>query len=117
MYADQVAIDFPELTMVLTHTGWPWIDEWMSMLWRHPNVYGNIGAYMPSSLHPEQVRFMDSVRGQNKVLWATNGFGLTRCKKEFLELPISDKTKKKVLRDNALRVFKLDTGNSDEGGP
>lgn len=107
MYADEVAIDFPELTLVLPHTGWPWIDEWMSMLWRHPNVYGNIGAYFPSALDPAQVRFMDSVRGQDKVLWATNGFGLTRCKQEFLELPISDKTKKKVLRDNALKVFKL----------
>jgi len=50
---------------------------------------------------------MDSVRGQDKVLWATNGFGMTRCKKEFLELPVKDETKRKVLRENALKVFKL----------
>lgn len=106
MYADEVAMDFPELTLVLTHTGWPWVDEWISMLWRHPNVYGNIGAYYPKDLDPAQVRFMDG-RGRDKVLWATNGFGLTRCKKEFLELPISDETKKKVLRENAIKVFKL----------
>ena len=92
--------------MILTHTGWPWIDEWMSMVWKHPNVYGNIGAYFPSALDPALVRFMDT-RGQDKVLWATNGFGMTRCKKEFLELPIRDETKKKVLRENALKVFKL----------
>jgi len=107
MYADEVAIDFPNLTLVLTHTGWPWIDEWMSMLWRHPNVYGNIGAYMPSALDASLVRFMDSSRGRDKVMWATNGFGLTRCKQEFLELPIKDETKIKVLRENALKVFKL----------
>ena len=107
MYADEVALDFPQLTMVLTHTGWPWIDEWMSMVWKHPNVYGNIGAYFPSALETSLVRFMDSVRGQDKVLWATNGFGLTRCKKEFLELPIKDETKRKVLRENALKVFNL----------
>jgi len=106
MYADEVALDFPQLTMVLTHTGWPWIDEWMSMVWKHPNVYGNIGAYYPSSLDPSLVRFMDT-RGQNKVMWATNALGFGRCKKEFLELPIRDEANKKVLRENALKVFKL----------
>jgi predicted TIM-barrel fold metal-dependent hydrolase len=106
MYADEVALDFPELRLVLTHTGWPWVDEWISMLWRHPNVYGNIGAYYPRDLDPGQVRFMDG-RGRGKVLWATNGFGFTRCKKEFLELPISDDTQRKVLRENAMKVFKL----------
>lgn len=107
MYADEVAMDFPESTLVLTHTGWPWIDEWMSMIWRHPNVYGNIGAYYPSALDPSLIRFMDSSRGRDKIFWATNGYGLTRCKKEFLELSISNETKRKVLRDNAIIAFKL----------
>ncbi len=107
MYADEVAMDFPDLTIVLTHTGFPWIHEWISMIWRHNNVYGNIGAYYPSDLDPAIVKFMDG-RGRNKIMWATNGFGLTRCKKEFLELPISDDSKRKVLRDNALKVFKLE---------
>ena len=106
MYADEVALDFPDLTLVLTHTGWPWIDEWVSMVWKYPNVYGNIGAYYPSALDPTLVRFMDG-RGRDKVLWATNGLGLTRCKKEFLELPIRDENKRKILRENAIKVFKL----------
>jgi hypothetical protein len=107
MYADEIAMNFPHLTLVLTHTGWPWVTEWISMVWRHPNVYGNIGAYMPSSLDPALVRFMDGP-GREKVFWATNGLGFTRCKKEVLELPIRDATKKAVLRDNAMRVFKLE---------
>jgi predicted TIM-barrel fold metal-dependent hydrolase len=106
MYADEVALDFPDLTLILTHTGWPWINEWMSVVWKHPNVYGNIGAYFPKALDPSLVQFMDG-RGRDKVLWATNGFGLTRCKTEFLELPIKDENKKKILRENALKVFKL----------
>ncbi len=106
MYADEVALDFPELVMVLTHTGWPWTSEFESMTWKHPNVYGNIGAYYPSSLDQSLVRHMDS-RGQNKIMWATNALGFARCKKEFLELPLKDETKKKILRDNAIKVFKL----------
>jgi len=107
MYADEVAMDFPNLVMVLTHTGWPWIDEWISMIWRHPNVYGNIGAYYPSGLHKPTVDFLDGPIGRAKVFWATNGFGLTRCKKEFVELPLKDDNKKKILRDNAVNIFKL----------
>lgn len=106
MRADEIAIHFPSLKIVLTHTGFPWVTEWISMLWRHPNVYGNIGAYMPSSLDQRLVQFMDRA-GSRKVLWATNGLGLTRSKKEFLALPIRDNTKQAVLRDNALKVFNL----------
>ncbi len=47
-------------------------------------------------------------RGQDKIMWGTNGFGLTRCKKEFLELPLTDIVKTKVLRDNAIRTFNLE---------
>lgn len=105
-YADEVALDFPDLVIVLTHTGWPWVDEWLSMVWKHSNVYGNIGSYYPSALDPAIIPFMDG-RGRDKVMWATNGLGFARCKKEFLELPIRDTQKKLVLRDNAIKVFKL----------
>lgn len=107
MYVDNVAIEFPELTIVMTHTGWPWIDEWCSMLWRHVNVYGMVNAYMPSGFKQTTIEFMDSPRGRNKVLWGSHFYGMTRWKKEFLALNISDETKRKVLRDNPLKVFKL----------
>ncbi len=107
MNVDEVAIDFPELKLVLTHTGWPWIHEWLSMMWRHPNVYGNIGAYYPKDLDEDIIKFMDG-RLRHKIMWATNGFGMTRCKKEFLELPIREETKRAVLWENAVKVFKLE---------
>ncbi|MFC1860931.1 amidohydrolase family protein [Chloroflexota bacterium] len=106
-YMDVVAVDFPNLKIVLTHTGWPWVDEWISMCWRHPNVYGCINAYYPKSLDPAVVKFMDG-RGRDKVMWGTNALSLKRCKEEFLELPIRDESRKKVLRDNAIKVFNLD---------
>ena len=107
MCADQVMLDFPELTLILTHTGWPWIDEWCSMIWRHANCYGAINAYFPSGLDPALVRFIGSSRGRDKVVSGSHGFGMTRFKKEFLELPISDESKRKILRENAMKVLKL----------
>lgn len=107
MLVDEVAIDFPDLRINLSHTGWPWIDEWCSMLWRHPNVYGDISAYFPKSLDERQVRFLDGSRGRNKVLFGTNGLGLQACKEQFLALPIRDETKQRVLRENALEFLRI----------
>jgi predicted TIM-barrel fold metal-dependent hydrolase len=107
MLADEVAIDFPRLRINLSHTGWPWVDEWCSMVWRHPNVYGDISAYFPRSLDDRQVRFMDSSRGRHKVLFGTNGLGLEKCLKQFLDLSIRDETKERVLRENTVEFLRL----------
>lgn len=106
MHVDPVAIDFPDLKINLSHTGWPWTAEYISMLWRHPNVYGDIAAYFPKSLDPELVRAMDrQLRG--KVMLGSNGFDLKRCARELDELPLRDKVKERILRENALEFFGL----------
>ncbi len=107
MLVDQVAIDFPDLKINMSHTGWPWTGEFCSMLWRHPNVYGDISAYFASTLDSELVKFMDSGRGRHKVMFGTNGFDLARCKQDFESLPVSDRTKQRVLHDNALEFLGL----------
>jgi predicted TIM-barrel fold metal-dependent hydrolase len=106
IYIDKVALDFPELIFIASHTGWPWCEELIAMAWKHPNVYIDISAHLPKYLHPSLIQFMDT-RGQDKVLFGTNAFGLKRCKQQFLELPLKEETKRKVLRENAIRVFKL----------
>jgi len=106
IHLDQVALDFPELTIIGSHTGWPWCEELIALAWKHPNVYLDVSAHLPKYLDPAIVSFMDS-RGQKKCLFGTNGIGLARCKEQFMELSIKDETKKAVLRDNAMRVFKL----------
>jgi hypothetical protein len=108
MLVDDVAIDFPNLRINLSHTGWPWIDEWCSMLWRHPNVYGDISAYFPRSLDERQIRFMNGSRGRDKVLFGTNGLGLRACVEQFRALPLKDEVKRCVLHDNALAFLKIE---------
>ncbi|MGH3472700.1 MAG: amidohydrolase family protein [Nocardioidaceae bacterium] len=101
MLVDDVAIEFPTLRINLSHTGWPWTGELISMLWRHPNVYGDISAYYPKSLDPELVRAMNrQLRG--KIMIGSNGLDLRRCAEELDALGLTDKTKERVLRLNAL---------------
>lgn len=104
---DKVAIDFPNLKINLSHTGYPWVDEWCSMIFRHPNVYGDISAYNPRNLTPETVKFMNSSRGREKVMFGSNSYGLKLTKEQFLALEIRDETKQRVLRDNAIEFLGL----------
>jgi len=108
IYIDKVALDFPELTFVASHTGWPWCEELIAMASKHKKVYMDISSHLPRYLDRSLVQFMDT-RGQDKVLFGTNAFGLKRCKQQLLELPLKEDTKRKVLRENAVRLFKLDS--------
>jgi len=106
IYIDKVALDFPDLTFIASHTGWPWCEELIAMASKHNNVYVDISAHFPRYLDRSLAQFMDT-RGRHKVLFGTNGMGLGRFKKQFLQLAVKEETKRSVLRENALRVFKL----------
>ena len=108
VYLDEVALDFPELVVIGSHTGWPWCEELIALAWKHENVYLDISAHMPKYLDRSVVQFMDT-RGRDKVLFGTNGFpfALSIFKGGFLELELKEETKRKVLHENAVRVFKL----------
>jgi uncharacterized protein len=44
MYIDEVAIDFPELKIVASHAGWPWVLQMVAIAWRHPTVYMDLAG-------------------------------------------------------------------------
>ncbi len=108
MYADEVALHFPNLKINLSHSGWPWFREWCDLVWKHPNVYGDISAYMPKNLEPFQIEFMFSGRGKRKVMWGSNGIGLARGKKELMEMDAKDDAKINILRENAVKFLGLE---------
>ena len=68
---DDVALYFPELRIVASHTGWPWVQELIAMAWKHPNVYIGAGAHAPKYWDPALVQFLNT-RGKGKVLWGTD---------------------------------------------
>lgn len=42
---DDVACDFPELTIVIDHSGWPWVAETIAIAFRHENVFIDTSLY------------------------------------------------------------------------
>ena len=46
-HLDQVAVDFPELRIVAALSGWPWVNEMVALLRRHPNLYCDTASHHP----------------------------------------------------------------------
>lgn len=46
-HLDQVCMDFPELHVVAGLAGWPWVNEMVALLRRHPNLYADTAAHRP----------------------------------------------------------------------
>jgi len=106
---DRVAIDFPELRIIGIHLGTPWHSEMISMCWKHKNVFMAGDAYAPK-YWPEEVIHYGNTFGQDKLLFGTD-FPVVdprRAMREFENQGFCEVAKKKILRDNAIRIFKLD---------
>jgi hypothetical protein len=105
---DAVACDFPELKLVGIHIGIPWADEMIAMAWKHPNVYIGCDAHSPKYWPASFLQYVNTY-GQDKVIFGTDypvlDFGRTR--EEIEALGLRDEPKRKLLRDNALRIYKL----------
>ena len=105
---DEVALHFPELRIIGAHTGWPWTEELIALAWKHANIYIGTSAHAPKYYDPSLVRFINT-RGREKVLFGTDFpvIDHRRAVREIEELNLRDEPKRKFLRDNAIKVFKL----------
>ena len=103
---DTIACDFPELKIIGIHTGWPWVEEMISVAWKHPNVYIGSDAYAPKYWKREFVHFINSW-GQDKVLFGTDFpiIDFERATREIHELRLNKESEQKLLWKNTLRVY------------
>jgi predicted TIM-barrel fold metal-dependent hydrolase len=107
IYLDRVACDFPDLKLVGAHTGWPWVEELISVCYKWDNVYLGVDAWMPKYLKPEIVQFMNNRMGQDRALWGTNGLPWKENLAQVDELGLRPEARRKLLRENAVQLFKL----------
>ena len=108
IYLDQVALDFPELTIVGGHIGYPWTDEAIAVATKHENVFIDTSAYTARRYPAPLVDYMKA-HGQRKVLFGTNYPMIPPAKAldglDALGLP--EEAAALFLAGNAKRVFGL----------
>ncbi len=108
IYIDRVALDFPELTIVGGHIGYPWTDEAIAVATKHRNFYIDTSAYTVDRYPPEIVRYIRT-NGKKKVLFGTNYPMIMPAKalSGLDKLELTRETKDLFLGGNAKRVFNL----------
>jgi predicted TIM-barrel fold metal-dependent hydrolase len=114
MLFDQVCYDFPELRIVMRHGAEPWQDLAVKLMLKWPGLH-----YMPSAFapkyYPKAIIDYANTRGGDKVLYAgyyPMGLSLRRIFDELPAVPFRDDVWPKFLRENALRVFKIEPTSS-----
>ena len=108
VYLDQVALDFPELTIVGGHIGYPWTDEAIAVATKHERFFIDTSAYTARRYPPQLVEYMRK-HGREKVLFGTNYPMITPAKAlEGLDaLGLTNDVAELFLAGNARRVFAL----------
>lgn len=106
---DDIACDFPELKLIGIHVGIPWADEMIAMAWKHPNVFIGSDAHSPKYWPPSFVQYINTY-GQDKVIFGTDFpiLKFERTRAEIEDLNLRPEPKRKFLRDNVKRIYKLD---------
>ncbi|MFQ5896503.1 MAG: amidohydrolase family protein [Nitrospinota bacterium] len=114
LYLDRVAVDFPDLKIVASHGGWPWVPEMVAVAYRHPTVYIELSGMRPKYIGTPHsgwetlLQFGNSVL-QDQVLFGTDYplLPMRRTVEEIRQLPLKEEVKGKWLGGNAARLLKI----------
>lgn len=108
MLIDDVAADFPRLTVVLAHPSVPWQDAAISMATHKANVYIDLSGWSPRYFPPQLVRAANGLL-KRKVLFGSDFPVITpdRWRADFDRLDVKDEVRPLILKDNAVRMLGL----------
>ncbi|MEQ6027190.1 amidohydrolase family protein [Streptomyces salinarius] len=108
MLVDDVAVDFPELRIILAHPSFPWQDEALAVATHKPYVYIDLSGWSPKYLPPQLVRYANTLL-KDKVLFGSDYPVITpdRWLADFEKLDIRPEVRPRILKDNAARLLGL----------
>jgi predicted TIM-barrel fold metal-dependent hydrolase len=111
LHVDDVAADFPDLTIVLAHPSFPWQDEALSICLHKANVYIDLSGWSPKYFPPQLVQYANTLL-RHKVLFGSDYPMITpdRWLADFERLPIKPEVLPLILKDNAIAMLGLRPG-------
>lgn len=108
MLLDDVAADFPDMTVILAHPSVPWQDQAISIATHKANVYIDLSGWSPKYFPPALVKAMNG-QLRSKVLFASDFpvIDTVRWMSDFDGLDIKPEVRPLILKENAIRVLGL----------
>jgi len=108
MLLDGVAVDFPDMQIVIAHPSWPWQDEALSVCLHKPNVWIDLSGWSPKYFPPQLVQYANTLL-KDRILFGSD-FPLIapdRWLADFEQAGFKESVKPLILKDNAMRLLKL----------
>jgi hypothetical protein len=108
MDIDDVAVDFPDMPIIMAHPSFPWQDEAISICLHKPQVYIDLSGWSPKYFSPTLVQYANTLL-KHKVLFGSDYplIAPDRWMADFEKIAIKDEVRPFVLKENAMRLFGL----------
>ena len=109
MPIDDVAVDFPDMPIIMAHPSFPWQDEAISICLHKPQVYIDLSGWSPKYFSPTLVQYANTLLKQQGAvrlgLPAADARPLARGLRA--SSAISDEVRPLILKENAARLLGL----------
>jgi uncharacterized protein len=108
MDIDDVAVDFPDMPIIMAHPSFPWQDEAISVCLHKTQVYIDLSGWSPKYFSPTLVQYANTLL-KHKVLFGSDYplIAPDRWLTDFEKIAIRDDVRPLILKENALRLFGL----------
>jgi len=108
MHIDDVAVDFPDMPIVMAHPAFPWQEEALAVCQHKPNVYIDLSGWSPKYFPEILVKYANTLL-KRKVLFGSDWPAITpdRWLADFEAAPFRDDVRPLILKDNARRLLDL----------
>ena len=106
MDIDDVAVDFPDMPIILAHPSFPWQDEAISVCLHKPQVYIDLSGWSPKYFPQILIQYANTLL-KRKVLFGSDYPLITpdRWLADFAAIPIKDEVRPLILKENAMRLL------------
>jgi predicted TIM-barrel fold metal-dependent hydrolase len=110
MDVDDVAVDFPDMPIILAHPSFPWQDEAISICLHKPQVYIDLSGWSPKYFSPVLIQYANTLL-KRKMLFGSDYPLITpdRWLSDFEKIEIRDEVRPLILKDNAVRLLGLNS--------
>jgi uncharacterized protein len=108
IHVDDVAVDFPDMPIILAHPSFPWTEEGLSVALHKPNVWYDMSGWSPKYFPPLFVRYANTLL-KKKMLFGSDWPAITpdRWLSDFETIDIRDDVRPLILKENARRLLNL----------
>lgn len=108
MPIDDVAVDFPDMPIIMAHPSFPWQDEAISICLHKPQVYIDLSGWSPKYFSPTLVQYANTLL-KKKVLFGSDFPLITpdRWLSDFEKIAIRDEIRPLILKENAMDLLGL----------